>query len=101
MIPPFGGHCVWVVKNSENCDTIWVVVDRLTELAHFIMIHLNYLLKRLTELYIENIVSLYGISSSIVVDRILRLRRGSRRVCIRLFGIKMRLSDAYHPQTDG
>src|ERR1051325_6799402 len=74
---------------AKNCDSIWVIVDRLTESAHFIPIRMDYLMERLAELYVEKIVSLHGIPSSIVSDRDPR------------FTSKFGLSSAYHPQTDG
>jgi len=33
-------------RTSSNHDEIWVVVDRLTKLAHFIIVHMNYSLAR-------------------------------------------------------
>lgn len=56
----------------KDCYTIWITVDRLTNLAHFIVIRLNHILEKLSELYIEKIVSLHGIPSCIVSDRDLR-----------------------------
>lgn len=56
-------------RTAKNCEAIWVVVDRLTKYAHFIPIRMDYPMEKLAELYIENIVSLHGIPSSIVSDR--------------------------------
>ena len=56
-------------RTVKNCEAIWVIVDRLTKSAHFIPIRMDYPLERLAELYIEKIVSLHGIPSSIVSDR--------------------------------
>lgn len=56
-------------RTVKNCEAIWVIVDRLTKSAHFIPVRMDYSLKRLAELYIEKIVSLHGIPSSIVFDR--------------------------------
>ncbi|KAI5436678.1 hypothetical protein KIW84_022983 [Lathyrus oleraceus] len=61
-------------RTSKNFEAIWVIVDRLTKSAHFIPIRMDYPLERLAELYIEK---------------------------IRALGTKLRLSSAYHPQTDG
>lgn len=47
-------------------------MDRLTKYAHFIPMRLDYLLERLAKLYIERIVSLHKILSSIVSGRDLR-----------------------------
>ncbi|KAI5435711.1 hypothetical protein KIW84_022223 [Lathyrus oleraceus] len=56
-------------RTIKNFEAIWVIVDRLTKSAHFILIRMDYPLERLAELYIEEIVSLHGIPSSIVSDR--------------------------------
>ncbi|XP_050914675.1 uncharacterized protein LOC127129562 [Lathyrus oleraceus] len=44
----------------------------LTKSAHFIPLRFNYSLQKLAKLYIEKIVSLHGIPSSIISDRDLR-----------------------------
>lgn len=53
----------------KGSDTIWVIVDRLTKSAHFIPIKTSFVLQRLTEIYIEMIVKLHSIPSSIVSGR--------------------------------
>src|ERR1044072_8106565 len=68
-------------RTAKNCDSIWVIVDRLMKSAHFIPIRIDYPMERLAELYVEKIVSLHGIPSSIVSDRDPRLRLSSRRDC--------------------
>lgn len=50
-------------------DSIWVIVDKLTKLAHFILIKISFTLQKLAEIYIVVIVKLDGIPSSIVSDR--------------------------------
>lgn len=59
-------------KTTKGCDSIWFIVDRLHKLAHFVLIKINYPLPKLAEFYIEIVVSLHGISSSIVLNRDLR-----------------------------
>lgn len=92
-------------QTVKNCDTLWVIMDRLTKLAHFILIRLNYqsciLLKKLEELYIEKIISLHGIPSNIVSDRDLRFTLRFWESLQKVLGTKLYLSFAYHPQTDG
>ena len=72
-------------RTIKNFEAIWVIVDRLTKSAHFIPIRMDYPLERLVELYIEKIVSLHGIPSSIVRTEILDLHRSSGKVCIGLW----------------
>ena len=39
-----------------GCDSIWVVVDRLTESAHFLPVKTQYNVERLAEIYIKEII---------------------------------------------
>jgi hypothetical protein len=50
-------------------DSIWVVVDNLTMLAHFIPVKTNYNSAVLEELYMSRIVCLHGVPMKIVSDR--------------------------------
>ena len=88
-------------KTPANCDSIWVIIDRLTKSAHFIPINIRYSLDKLTQLYIREVVRLHGIPSSIISDRDPRFTSGFWRSLHKALGTKLRLSSAYHPQTDG
>jgi len=55
-------------KTVKGFDSIWVVVDRLTKSMHFIPIKTGMSVARLAEIYIEQVVRLHGIPSSIVSD---------------------------------
>ena len=85
----------------NNCNTTWVIVDRLTKSAHFISMRLDYLLERLVMLYIERIVSSHEILSSIVSGRDLRFTSRFWESLQMDLGTKLHLSSSYHPQTDG
>ena len=37
-------------------DLVWVIVDKLTKSAHFLLAWLDYSMDRLTELYVNEIV---------------------------------------------
>jgi hypothetical protein len=50
-------------------DSIWVVVDRLTKVAHFIPVKTTYNSAVLAELYMSQIVCLHGVPKKIVSDR--------------------------------
>lgn len=43
-------------NTSKGSDTIWVVVDTLTKLGHFILIKISYSLLKLVEVYIKKFV---------------------------------------------
>jgi hypothetical protein len=48
---------------------IWVIVDRLTKVAHFIPVRTNYMGAKLAELYMTRIVCLHGVPKKIMSDR--------------------------------
>ncbi|XP_050909166.1 uncharacterized protein LOC127122937 [Lathyrus oleraceus] len=56
-------------NTPKGSDIIWVIIDKLTKTAHFISIKISFLLQRLAEIYIDNIMKLHGIPSYIVFDR--------------------------------
>ena len=64
-------------KTREKFNTVWVVVDRLTKVAHIIPITTGYTLERLAKLYIKEIVRLHGIPVTIVSDKDTRFMRRS------------------------
>jgi hypothetical protein len=59
-------------KTQRKFDSVWVIVDRLTKSAHFIPRRTNYTVSKYAEIYIEEIVKLHGVPSSIVSDRDLK-----------------------------
>ncbi|MCI85837.1 retrotransposon protein, partial [Trifolium medium] len=59
------------------------------------------LIPKLAETYIEQIVRLHGIPSSIVSDRDPRFTSRFWEILQEALGTKLRMSSAYHPQTDG
>nr|GEU95235.1 reverse transcriptase domain-containing protein [Tanacetum cinerariifolium] len=55
-------------KTSNGHDTIWVIVDRLTKLAHFIPTRETDSIETLTNLCIKEIVSRHGVPISTISD---------------------------------
>nr|GFD35023.1 transposon Ty3-I Gag-Pol polyprotein [Tanacetum cinerariifolium] len=56
-------------QDTRRHDAIWVVVDRLTNSAHFFPIRKDYHVNRLAEIFQQEIVRLHGTPSAIVSDR--------------------------------
>jgi hypothetical protein len=59
----------WIAPYSSRYDSTWVIVDRLTKVAHFIPIKTIYSGAKFAELYMSWIVCLYGVPKKIVSDR--------------------------------
>ena len=60
---------VGLPKTQKGMDSIWVIIDRLTKLAHFLPVKTTFNADRLAELYMTEIVKLHGVPMSIVLDR--------------------------------
>ncbi|KAD5802846.1 hypothetical protein E3N88_14206 [Mikania micrantha] len=88
-------------RTSHNHDSIWVIVDRLTKSAHFIPIREDYSMDRLAKLYVKEIVSRHGVPISIISDRDSRFMSRFWQTLQNALGTQIKLSTAYHPQTDG
>ncbi|KAK2409545.1 hypothetical protein QL285_044961 [Trifolium repens] len=88
-------------RTTKGNDSIWVIVDRLTKSAHFIAFKTGTLVPRLAEIYVDQIVRLLGIPSCIVSDRDPRFTSRFWESLQEALGTKLRISSAYHPQTDG
>ena len=56
-------------RTQQRHDAVWVIVDRLTKSAHFLVMRITFTLERLYRLYIREIVRLHGVPVSIVSDR--------------------------------
>ncbi|KAG8493049.1 hypothetical protein CXB51_010393 [Gossypium anomalum] len=78
-------------------DAIWVVVDRLTKLAHFIPVHMDFSLDKLAEFYVSQIVRLHGVPVSIVSDRDPRFTSRFWKKLQEALGTKLHFSTAFHP----
>nr|GEX84642.1 putative reverse transcriptase domain-containing protein [Tanacetum cinerariifolium] len=56
-------------RSKNGHDTIWVIVDRLTKLAHFLAIREDYSTERLERIYIDEIVARHEVPVSIISER--------------------------------
>jgi hypothetical protein len=58
-----------LLRTQLGYDSIWVIVDRLTKVAHFILVKITYCGQQLAELCMSRIVCLHGVPNNIVSDR--------------------------------
>jgi transposase InsO family protein len=88
-------------RTSTGYDSIWVIVDRLTKVAHFILMKTTYSRARLAELYMARIVCLHGVPKKIVSDRGSQFTSQFWQKLHECLDTRLNFSSAYHPQTDG
>src|SRR6202000_1401986 len=82
-------------------NSILVIIDRLTKMAHFIPTMTTATSADLARLYVTHIFTKQGVRSDIVSDRGSTFTSQFMSSLGRLLNIKLNYSTAYHPQTDG
>ncbi|GJS63738.1 putative reverse transcriptase domain-containing protein [Tanacetum coccineum] len=56
-------------KSSQGYDTIWVIVDRHTKSAIFILVRKTNPMEKLQRMYLKEVITRHGIPVSIICDR--------------------------------
>jgi hypothetical protein len=60
---------VGLPRTQSGYDSLWIIVDQLTKVAHFIPVKMTYTDPQLAELCRSRIVCLHGVSKKIVPTR--------------------------------
>jgi len=82
-------------------DTILVVCDRLSKMTHFVATTEGTSAEDLARLLRDNVWKLHGLPESVVLDRGPQFAAELIKELNRMLEIKMKLSTAFHSQTDG
>lgn len=89
------------LPKSNNHTSILVVVDRLSKAAHLIPLTHPYSASQVAVRFIDSVVRLHGIPRSILSDRDPIFQSNFWRELWKQSNTKLRMSSAYHPQSDG
>jgi transposase InsO family protein len=92
---------VGLPRNQVGYDSIWVIVDRLTKVAHFIPVKTTNSGAQLAELYMSRIMCLRGVPKKIMSDRGSQFTSKFWEKLHESMDTKLNFSSTYHPQTDG
>ena len=89
------------LPKSNQYSIIMVVVDRFTKYAHFIPVSHPYNATKIANLFSQNVMKLHGLPDNIVSDRDPTFTSNFWGELFQIQGVKLLMSIAYHPQTNG
>jgi len=88
-------------RTLRKHDSIMVVVDELSKVAHFILVKSTSLATEVNQIFIKEIVRLHGVTKRIISDKDAKFTSKFWKECFAGFGIELSFNTTYLLQTDG
>jgi hypothetical protein len=89
------------LPSSHAYSIILVVVDHFTQYRHFFPVKHPFTTATIAQIFLDNVVKLHGVPKSIVSDRDKVFTSVFWTELFKLLETDLKLTSAYHPQTDG
>jgi hypothetical protein len=89
------------LPESHGYDAIMCIIDILTKCMHFIPTHITINVEGTALLFLKEVWKHHGTPWAVISDQGPQFITGFMHKLYILLGIKLAMSAAYHPQTDG
>ncbi|KAJ4815745.1 polyprotein [Rhynchospora pubera] len=89
------------LPRSEGKEVILVIVDRLTKYAHFLSLSHPFKASDVAHSFLNHVYKLHGLPVTIISDRDAVFTSKFWKELMSKLGIRLNMSTAYHPQSDG
>lgn len=86
---------------SRSPNSVLVVVDKFSKFAHFLPLRHPFTAASVARVFMDNIFKLHGLRVAIISDRDKVFTSKFWQTLFQLAGTELRMSIAYHPQSDG
>jgi len=88
-------------RTTKQHESIMVVVDKLTEYAHFIMVNLTHKATNIVDIYMREITRLHVVPKEIISNKDPKFKSNFWNGLFKGFGTSMKFSTTYHPDSYG
>ena len=78
-----------------------VVVDKLSKIAHFILVKTTYKVANIADIFLKQIFRLHGVPKVIISDRDPKFTENFWKSLFKGLNTTLNFSTSFHPQTDG
>ena len=89
------------LQSSKDFDSIFVVVDRLIKMTHFMPCTKTITCEEIMRLIMDNIYKYHGLPDNIISNHGIHFTSKFWQLLFKILKVKIKLSSAYHPQLDG
>ena len=89
------------LPKSHGKTAILVVMDRLSKYAHFVPLQHPFTAAQVAQVFLDNVYKLHGLPNTIVSDWDKMFLSAFWQSLSKALKVKLQMSTAYHPQSDG